>query len=97
MTKRINTCEPVDSPKCRPGRFNVEIEFMFWTQAERFLGELYKTSTARLDVSVKETVGGFTVINIKTTHREGLRDVYDAYDKSYADFVNVGDRVARKD
>lgn len=97
MTERINTAEPVGATSCRPGRFNVEIEFMFWSQAGRFLLALFKTSKARLSVAINETVGGFTVVSVQTSHREGLSDIYDAYDMCSADFVGPNDVVRRND
>lgn len=95
MTERINTAEPVEKMSCRPGRFSVEIEFMFWSQAERFLLTLFKTSRARLAVTIDETVGGFTVVSVKTSHKEGLGDIYAAYEVCNVDFVSPDDVVRR--
>ena len=95
MTERINEAEPVEKMSCRPGWFTIRIEFMFWSQADRFLSSLFRTSRARLAVTVDETVGGFTVVSVKTSHREGLSEIYDAYDMCNADFVGPEDVVRR--
>ena len=95
MTERINEAEPVEKMSCRPGWFTIRIEFMFWSQAERFLLSLFRTSVARLGVTIDETVGGFTVVSVETSHKEGLRAIYDAYDMCNADFVGPEDVVRR--
>jgi len=89
----INEAEPVSDRACRPGQIEVTIKFMYWTQLKRFLDRLEGTSRARLDLRISETVGGFSVITIRTSHDLGLKAILAAYGD--CDFVGPDDVVMR--
>lgn len=94
---KVNEVEPIDGDErvCRPATFEIRLEFMYWTQMRRFLDSLYQRSCARLDVRIEETVGGFSVCTVRSSHLLGLQDVCEAYEDSGGDFVDKYDTVNR--
>ena len=94
---KVNEAEPIDGDDsvCRPAAFEIRFEFMYWTQMRGFLDSLFAGSSARLDVKIEETLGGFSACTIRSSHLVGLKDVYDAYENSGSDFVDKYDTVNR--